>query len=91
MCQFAIFDVAMCSLFDLFSLHGMVYLDTKATREDIVRPALCRGYILAPTTSQQLQYKNYLSVHGKDMVNVLTKMSILIEDSHVYYLSSIEH
>jgi len=65
--------------------------DIEVIREDVVRPALHGGYILAPTTDQRLRYKNYLSVYGKDTLNVSTDMKTLIEGFHVCYLSSVKY
>jgi len=69
----------------------MVYSDTKAVREKVVKPALQKGYILAPKTDQRLRYKEYLSVYGKDMLLVSMDMKTLIEGFHVCYPSSVEH
>jgi len=68
----------------------MVNSDIRAVREKVVKPALHKGYILAPTINQQLWYKAYLSVYGNDMVLVPMNMKTLIENSHVCYPSSVE-
>jgi len=70
---------------------GIVYSDTKAARKKVVKPALHKKYILAPTTEQRLRYKQYLSVYGKDTLLVSTAMKTLIEDFYVCYPSSSEH
>jgi hypothetical protein len=57
-------------------------------RRDVVRPALHGKYFLAPTTKQRLRYKNYLSVYGKDKVNVSENMRIMVEKFHVCHIST---
>lgn len=55
-------------------------------RRDIVKPALHGGWILAPTTAQQLRYQSHLSVYGKDKVQVSKDMATMIKDFHVCHL-----
>jgi len=55
-------------------------------RKDIVKPALHGGYFLAPTTGQRLRYQSYLSVYGKDKVQVSENMAAMIKESHVSHL-----
>ena len=55
-------------------------------RKDVVQPALHKGIFLAPTTKQRLQYQNYLSVFGKDKVQVTENMFAVIKEFHVRYL-----
>jgi len=56
-------------------------------RKDVVKPALHGGYFLTPTTKQQLQYQSYLSVYGKDKVQVSKNMAAMLKEFHVCYLS----
>ena len=49
-------------MFSVFNLYGNVYSDTRAIKKKVVETALNGGYILVPTTQQQMWYKAYLSV-----------------------------
>ena len=92
--QFDVFDVE--HLKDLWYvqhiwLMWVIHSDTKPTRGDVVRPALYNQFILAPSTEQQMWYRPYLFVYGKDILMVSESMKALIKDFHVCFLSSIKY
>ena len=84
--QFADFDARQIWYVEFLWHMGFVCNLLVYNRRDVVRPALHGGYLLAPTPKQRLRYKNYLSVYGKDKVNVSKNMVIMVENFRVCHL-----
>jgi len=60
-------------------------------RNNIVRPALHGGWILAPTTSQRLEYTKYLCVWGKEKVHVPENLKVALHEFNVFFSPAISH
>ena len=81
----------VCMVCLVYMGKGMAHSWFKTSREDVVRPALHKGYILAPTTEHQMQYQIFFSVCGRDSIMVSENMKAMVKNFHVSDLSSTVH
>ena len=85
--QFVVFDASNLWYVE-FSWNSRDFVCSYYNRKDVVKPAFNGQNILAPTTKQQLQYYNYLSVYTKDKVAVSENMGAMVRKFHVCFSCS---